>query len=205
MVLTRPPRKRPEGHPVRLACIRHAASVDPEPGSNSPPVLAGPKPAPGAPPVPSAQRPRARDAPADAPRPGLTWFSGSLSSVHRVPVRPAARRSPPAHGTPRPPNGLLRLPHPSPSPVPGCPLLQGPATPSRAWQCPTSPWGESNQFLTGRMTSLPDSSHRVKPLSPVIGRPIPSPGPAHGPLPRSSPDSSRSVLPRPLPCKGRTG
>jgi hypothetical protein len=24
-------------HPVRLACIRHAASVDPEPGSNSPP------------------------------------------------------------------------------------------------------------------------------------------------------------------------
>ena len=25
-------------HPVRLACIRHAASVDPEPGSNSPPV-----------------------------------------------------------------------------------------------------------------------------------------------------------------------
>ena len=25
-------------HPVRLACIRHAASVDPEPGSNSPPM-----------------------------------------------------------------------------------------------------------------------------------------------------------------------
>ena len=37
MLLTRPPRKRPEGDPVRLACIRHAASVDPEPGSNSPP------------------------------------------------------------------------------------------------------------------------------------------------------------------------
>ena len=37
MFLTRPPRKRPEGRPVRLACIRHAASVDPEPGSNSPP------------------------------------------------------------------------------------------------------------------------------------------------------------------------
>ena len=35
--LTRPPRERPEGRPVRLACIRHAASVDPEPGSNSPP------------------------------------------------------------------------------------------------------------------------------------------------------------------------
>ena len=35
--LTRPPRDRPEGRPVRLACIRHAASVDPEPGSNSPP------------------------------------------------------------------------------------------------------------------------------------------------------------------------
>jgi hypothetical protein len=29
-------------HPVRLACIRHAASVDPEPGSNSPPSCATP-------------------------------------------------------------------------------------------------------------------------------------------------------------------
>lgn len=38
MFLTRPPRKVPEGTPVRLACIRHAASVDPEPGSNSPPL-----------------------------------------------------------------------------------------------------------------------------------------------------------------------
>jgi hypothetical protein len=35
--LTRPPRKPSEENPVRLACIRHAASVDPEPGSNSPP------------------------------------------------------------------------------------------------------------------------------------------------------------------------
>ncbi len=34
--LTRPPRSTPEGAPVRLACIRHAASVVPEPGSNSP-------------------------------------------------------------------------------------------------------------------------------------------------------------------------
>ena len=37
MFLTRPPRTPPEGDPVRLACIRHAASVNPEPGSNSPP------------------------------------------------------------------------------------------------------------------------------------------------------------------------
>ena len=36
---TRPPRKQPESCPARLACIRHAASVDPEPGSNSPPLL----------------------------------------------------------------------------------------------------------------------------------------------------------------------
>jgi hypothetical protein len=35
---TRPPRKSPERLPARLACIRHAASVDPEPGSNSPPL-----------------------------------------------------------------------------------------------------------------------------------------------------------------------
>lgn len=37
--LTRPPRKSTEVNPVRLACIRHAASVDPEPGSNSPPNI----------------------------------------------------------------------------------------------------------------------------------------------------------------------
>ena len=36
--LTRPPRESTEVNPVRLACIRHAASVDPEPGSNSPPM-----------------------------------------------------------------------------------------------------------------------------------------------------------------------
>ena len=35
---TRPPRKGSEEPPARLACIRHAASVDPEPGSNSPPM-----------------------------------------------------------------------------------------------------------------------------------------------------------------------
>jgi hypothetical protein len=35
---TRPPRSTPEGARARLACIRHAASVDPEPGSNSPPM-----------------------------------------------------------------------------------------------------------------------------------------------------------------------
>jgi hypothetical protein len=34
--LTRPPRSTSEEAPVRLACIRHAASVVPEPGSNSP-------------------------------------------------------------------------------------------------------------------------------------------------------------------------
>ena len=39
MLLTRPPRDCPESQPVRLACIRHAASVDPEPGSNSPPKV----------------------------------------------------------------------------------------------------------------------------------------------------------------------
>jgi hypothetical protein len=36
---TRPPRSTPERARARLACIRHAASVDPEPGSNSPPML----------------------------------------------------------------------------------------------------------------------------------------------------------------------
>src|SRR5690606_22858901 len=36
VLLTRPPRSAAEAAPVRLACIRHAASVVPEPGSNSP-------------------------------------------------------------------------------------------------------------------------------------------------------------------------
>ena len=38
MLRTRPPRSTPERVRARLACIRHAASVDPEPGSNSPPI-----------------------------------------------------------------------------------------------------------------------------------------------------------------------
>ena len=38
MLRTRPPRSTPEEARARLACIRHAASVDPEPGSNSPPM-----------------------------------------------------------------------------------------------------------------------------------------------------------------------
>ncbi len=37
MLRTRPPRRWGSPQPVRLACVRHAASVDPEPGSNSPP------------------------------------------------------------------------------------------------------------------------------------------------------------------------
>ena len=39
MLRTRPPRSTPERVRARLACIRHAASVDPEPGSNSPPMI----------------------------------------------------------------------------------------------------------------------------------------------------------------------
>jgi hypothetical protein len=38
VLLSRPPRSRPKA-PVRLACFRHAASVYPEPGSNSPSEL----------------------------------------------------------------------------------------------------------------------------------------------------------------------
>ena len=36
VLLTRPPLYSPEGFLVRLACVRHAASVRSEPGSNSP-------------------------------------------------------------------------------------------------------------------------------------------------------------------------
>ena len=42
VLLSRPPLPR---RAVRLACFRHAASVDPEPGSNSPSLIPGPWPA----------------------------------------------------------------------------------------------------------------------------------------------------------------
>ena len=42
VLLTRPPLYSPEGFRVRLACVRHAASVRSEPGSNSPKTTAYP-------------------------------------------------------------------------------------------------------------------------------------------------------------------
>ena len=104
MFLTRPPREPPEGDPVRLACIRHAASVDPEPGSNSPPT-----PAPRGQAffsccvrcLPGARRRRAYA----APRPG----PGRTVCVPPAPIRPP-QGAPDARGS------LLRLRHTTPGP-----------------------------------------------------------------------------------------
>src|SRR5690606_21769114 len=103
--LTRPPREPPEGDPVRLACIRHAASVDPEPGSNSPPscVLTVPP----VPPVATGSSTRALFL-------TLVWL-GPPSP--QPPVQPHHRRPPKSAPDPGPPpaadrnGGLLRLPH----------------------------------------------------------------------------------------------
>ena len=127
--LTRPPREIPEGTPVRLACIRHAASVDPEPGSNSPPSV-------------STRHPHRR----------LSRRGAGLSSClvlsplprHPAGCRPCGRARPVRachasawfsglrHG--RLPVSLLRLPHPTsarPSPVSPrpCTLLKLPSPP----------------------------------------------------------------------------
>jgi hypothetical protein len=77
--LTRPPRKPPEGDPVRLACIRHAASVDPEPGSNSPPSVPAhsPVPAPESP-LPGPHRPPRQAAPV-----GFVTLCARLDSPER--------------------------------------------------------------------------------------------------------------------------
>ncbi len=84
--------------PARLACIRHAASVDPEPGSNSPPWRS-------LPPVSTPSRARHRSLPvvtsvASAATPCLHDAASSrptLSSLAGVPRhRPARSRSRPA-------------------------------------------------------------------------------------------------------------
>ncbi len=70
---------------MRLACIRHAASVDPEPGSNSPPV----PPRSGRPPPPERER-RGLAPP---------WTSSLRVCFRRHPHGPAPPRSP--QGCPR--------------------------------------------------------------------------------------------------------
>jgi hypothetical protein len=85
--LTRPPRSAPEGAPVRLACIRHAASVDPEPGSNSPPSVPGalavtPRTGDRSPPEPPAR-------PAGTPQGSLCWLVGRFA--HRPRSRPVPK------------------------------------------------------------------------------------------------------------------
>jgi hypothetical protein len=87
--LTRPPRRGPEGLRVRLACIRHAASVDPEPGSNSPPnsaLLSAPRP------PPRRARARAAHYRSGRPLPGRRPAASPHPHAPRPPKGPAAPR-----------------------------------------------------------------------------------------------------------------
>jgi hypothetical protein len=120
---------------VRLACIRHAASVDPEPGSNSPPsvpVPQDPPPPKGCRPWPAGTPPRPwcllsdvdrRPTPARPPRPGLPrtarasprWFAiAALLFRLRHPTSPQVR---PRHGSPPAP-GFPPAPVPVPARAP---------------------------------------------------------------------------------------
>ena len=200
MVLTRPPRKRPEGHPVRLACIRHAASVDPEPGSNSPPLCrscSGSVRARSPMPVSSH-----RDAPFRAPpwrliclsvRLGFPRDGPASSSTPEVPTRVSPRRQ---------------------LPVP--PSSRFPSHPPRGVAMPHVAVGRIRQFFTGRMTSLLDSPGPVKPRPrslPISSAAVPGPlrppqlgSRPHGRSPprHQQPDPvSRVPLPRALPPLSR--
>jgi hypothetical protein len=162
--------------------------------------------------------------------PGCVRSPDSLRSPQRTPRCPGTSPRDRAHvlalclsvhgprvRVPPPPRSmaLLRLPHPVALPAPQVPpSSRSSCPPLRAWECPTSPWGESSQFLTGRMTSLPDSGRRVKPVargSSLIPAPVP-PGPPRPPRsrryvrlrpsppraarPARSPASVRASLPR---------
>ena len=115
MLRTRPPRSTPEEARARLACIRHAASVDPEPGSNSPPM------------IPKDQLTLAsRDAEASGPRRvldpegpcdpegslaacdghALCWLAIAVCESERQPSTPVTR-------SPEPTLRSLRLRHPT--------------------------------------------------------------------------------------------
>ena len=100
--LTRPPRERPEGRPVRLACIRHAASVDPEPGSNSPPMCAC---------LRSLPCHRSPPAPGTGPLCSHLVWLGSLALPRSSPTATSPLRDRDRQAAPTDRKRLLRLPH----------------------------------------------------------------------------------------------
>ncbi len=117
VLLTRPPLTGTRGHrPARLACVRHAASVYPEPGSNSPNIL---------PRRPFSRSPRhcPRRARSTNPRSPERPRGPSLSHHHLCDCKGAPRPRPPkdqkgSPGTPEaPPSGTHKYTnhHHSPS------------------------------------------------------------------------------------------
>ena len=181
--LTRPPRKHPEGCPVRLACIRHAASVDPEPGSNSPPLCVslsgfgrGPHRSPPAPAAhpdalllpgsglvkPSRFQPRPPAPPERfARRTDLPPCRSSASSSAHGPRLRSRRATCQTHSSclaaqhPASPQGEIRLPTPVASmwTAPGCPCRSRPISFLIHFAPPSK---------KRRQTSLPDSPPPVK-------------------------------------------
>lgn len=103
MLRTRPPRKCSEEHPARLACIRHAASVDPEPGSNSPPIAMTPG--------------QSENPPASSRTPESVRSLRCLAADLMFPTtQPRPRALPPCRhntATPQPPDHLVRSLAPS--------------------------------------------------------------------------------------------
>ncbi len=175
-----------DAHPVRLACIRHAASVDPEPGSNSPPVslrcivfIQRGTPPPGrvCNPYPHARQPP-RSAHARPHR--RSRRQGRFCSVFRTPPRPLSTASTPA---PPPPQAtpsrapLSNVPRPQTKPHrkggvegPAPQLIAGPRclVPQRRDATPPK-YGRSLRATSAVPDSLPASNNtRQAPKSPAI-------------------------------------
>jgi hypothetical protein len=160
---TRPPRDHAEARPARLACIRHAASVDPEPGSNSPPRPQPPsisRRGQGASVrcccsrfVPSGIDPRSRCGACRAvrqpPRPGIapqTAGQPPRSSVFRAPRNPPPRCVPASRRSP------------------ARPLVKVPSIPARTAAARNAP-RLRRAPLPGIVTALRESLRRRKPAT----------------------------------------
>ena len=199
MLRTRPPRSTPEGARARLACIRHAASVDPEPGSNSPPMLHRLKrqspearcrselPAPSAPPKRSRTLPK-DVAPAGvlvAACDGHACYAGLLlcaSPMRSWPQTPLPKEIARAHA----PIRSLRLRHPTRWPLRSRP---------RRHPQPIRPLRQLVNVLPRSPVTAAARPMRRPPLHPLHPAARSTLGG------RSSPEPAKPTL-RPAPCQG---
>lgn len=190
MFLTRPPRERTEVHPVRLACIRHAASVDPEPGSNSPPNAAS----------------SCRSAHVSAPTSDASCCCVCDARRSARPRRPRPSRTRLAVAATRS-VALLRLPHPT-APSPPVHPCQGAALPGMrtphgvrgAAQAPTGSPVASVLSRRPRLSPAPSSVPGPPRQDPESTRPSPhrqAPSPVRLLVSWGPPDHSDGAIPVP--------